>query len=406
MAQQKISAIFLYSYLLPQTGFMAIFFCHRQMFYKMTTLFLSLTAFAAVCSAQNPATQTNPENTDTVTGGIKPKFGSSTFYVAYFGLAYTRVHRDGRKKPFASSHTIGLNYSVVLHSLHPYYEGLFPQAIGKWSLSVKGGYDGLRRMNYYGLGNESKRSTSDNRFNWMRTHHQYAAIGISRWLGSHHELSGGVLYDGTQVLNDENRFVSKTLGTIDPETYNWQYFLSGRLSHTYQRLNHPQFPTRGVEWTTAVSHTENLRRSSRSFTRYATDLDAYLPLSATFSLAVRTGLCTLTGEPDFYQYNTVGGGRTLRGYRRWRFYGKTAFYNQNELRWLTGVDDGSAQGHFGFLVLYDQARVWLPGETSGKMHFGYGAGVIMAPYDKIWITSVFAISNEERRFHFTVGRDF
>jgi hemolysin activation/secretion protein len=256
-------------------------------------------------------------------------------------------------------------------------------------------------MNYYGLGNETKRLTTDNRFNWMRTRNQYASIGLSHRFAKYHTINWNVLYDGIQVLNDENRYVAKTRSTIDPAAFDWQYFLGNRLSYTYTNVNNEAFPTKGIDVTTAAGYTENLQRSGHSFARFTTDLDAYLPLSQTFSIAVRTGAATVTGNPDFYQYSTIGGGRTVRGYRRWRYYGKTAFYNQNELRWVTDVDRGSVYGHFGFLAHYDLGRVWLPGEVSDKLHTGYGAGVIIAPFDKVWVTTVYSFAEEERRFHFT-----
>lgn len=384
---------------------MRLAFRHTKAFLQHLFPTLVLSNLGTFCFAQNPVMQGEVAHKDTVTRGFKPNFGTDAFYIAYVGASYNVVKYRGNKQPYAASYAIGLNYSPILNSLHPYVEMLFPQAVGKWDLSFNGGYDGLRRMNYYGLGNESKRLTADNRFNWMRTRNQYALLGLSRRFAKYHKLNWSFSYDGIQVLNDANRYIAKNRSTIDPASFDWQYFLGGRLSYTFTKVDDEAFPIKGVDFTTAAGYTENLKRGGHSFARFSADLDAYIPLFASFSVAIRTGAATLAGNPDFYQYNTIGGGKTLRGYRRWRYFGKTSFYDQNELRWVTDVDRGSVYGHFGFLALYDLGRVWQPGEVSNKWHTGYGAGIILAPFDKIWVTTVYAFSPEENRFHFTVKRN-
>lgn len=372
--------------------------------FKKPILLPGLLAFSTLCSAQESTIYGPSDKKDTVTSGFKPNAGSDRFYRIYVGAAYNVVKYRHNKVPYAASHSIGINYSITENSFHPFYEGLFPQAIGQWGLSVKAGNDGIRRTSFYGLGNETKRLSDNNRFNWVRTHHQYADVGISRLFSGKQELSFGLLYDGIQVLNDENRFIAKNRQTIDPEDFKWQNFLSGRVRYTYSHVDNTALPTRGLQVTGTALYTESLKRRGHSFTRYTGDLDAYLPLSPSFTYIFRTGLATLTGRPDFYQYNTIGGTYTLRGYDWYRFYGKTSFYNQNELRWLRSVEIGTITGKFGLMAFYDLGRVWQPGESSGKMHYGYGLGLILAPMDRVVFTLMYGISNEDRRINTILNR--
>ena len=164
-------------------------------------------------------------------------------------------------------------------------------------------------------------------------------------------------------------------------------------------------PTKGFKLNAGASYQGNLHRGGHSFARYTADGEAYFPLSPEFSYLLKGGIATLSGSPDFYQYNVIGAGN-LRGYHRWRFYGKTAFYNQNELRWIRTVDHGSLYGRYGLFALYDIGRVWMPGESSNKLHFGYGAGLILSPLDKVRISVAYAISNEDKRIHFSAGKVF
>src|SRR5205085_5640838 len=105
------------------------------------------------------------ENKDTVTSGFKPKVGSDHNYRIYVGVAYSIVKHKNGKVPYSASHTIGLNYSISENSFHPYYESFFPQAFGKWGFAFKLGYDQVRRANYFGLGNETHKTTNNIRFN-------------------------------------------------------------------------------------------------------------------------------------------------------------------------------------------------------------------------------------------------
>jgi len=383
----------------------ASFFC-RVAFSKQTIFSLVFACSIVVSSAQKTAPYGSTKQKDTLISGFKPTAGSDRYYRIYVGVAYSLIKHHGGKLPYAASHTIGLNYSITENSFHPYYESHFPEAFGPWEFSYKLGYDGIRRTNYYGMGNETKRTTTDKHFNWLRTHHQYANVGVNRTFARYHRFSWDIVYDGIQVLDDKDRYIAKSRNTIDPAEFNWQYFMGSRLSYTYTHLDNPDIPTKGLSVNSAISYQQNLHRSGHSFARYSTDWEAYIPFSSTISYAFRAGLASLTGNPDFYQYNTVGGTNTLRGYERWRFYGRTAFYNQNEIRWIKALEKGGASGHLGFFALYDIGRVWLPDENSSKMHYGYGIGIILAPLDKLVASGAFAISNEDRTFHVTVGKTF
>lgn len=366
-------------------------------------LFLCSLMSAGKSMAQKTTTYGPGDIKDTVTRGFKPNVGSDRYYRIYVGASYNIVKYKGGKTPYAASHTIGLNYSITENSFHPYYESFYPQAIGNWNLAFKAGYDGIRRVSYYGLGNETHRESTDDKFNWVRSHHQYAALGVSRTLASHHQVDLDFLYDGIQVLNDENRYIGKSRQTIDPADFNWQYFVGSRLSYAFTTLDIPEFPMRGVSFKATAGYKENLNRGGHSFARYTGDLSAYLPLPSYFTYVFRTGFATLSGQPDFYQYNAIGGTQTLRGYQWWRFYGKTSFYNQNELRWLVPVQRGSISGHFGLLGFYDLGRVWMPGEESNKLHYGYGVGIILAPLDRFVFTLMYGISNEDKRLNTSLG---
>jgi hemolysin activation/secretion protein len=82
----------------------------------------------------------------------------------------------------------------------------------------------------------------------------------------------------------------------------------------------------------------------------------------------------------------------IRGYVLDRFWGNTAFYNSNELRYITNLRSYLLNGKIGLLVLYDNGRVWYKPESSGTWHYGYGGGLLLAPFNKFTGTVTYAQS--------------
>ena len=121
---------------------------------------------------------------------------------------------------------------------------------------------------------------------------------------------------------------------------------------------------------------QNLQETSRHFQNFVSALSVYIPFGRSFTIASRAGGATLIGDADFYHLNKLGGYMNLRGYDRERFTGKTVFYNNNELRWVTNTKNIFFNGQLGLFAFYDQGRVWQPLEVSNKWHYGYGGRIL------------------------------
>ncbi len=104
--------------------------------------------------------------------------------------------------------------------------------------------------------------------------------------------------------------------------------------------------------------------------------------------------------------NKLGGYVNLRGYDRERFSGKTIFYNNNELRWVTNTKNYFFNGEIGLLAFYDDGRVWQPLERSNKWHTGYGGGLILIPFNKLVLTGTYCISEEAKFLQLKAGLFF
>jgi len=336
--------------------------------------------------------------------GLKPSFFYNNYYRFYIGADYSFTKNKARDGSFSAKHSIGLNYSLVEKSFHPYYEGIFSELIGRWNFNVSAGYDEVRRFNYFGLGNESVPRSEDIEYHYLRLKDIYASFGIDQVFLTHHNIRLDFLYNGVKVIDNKGHFTSKEQGYVNPSAFNYNHFAGSQLSYSFIQTNDKIIPTKGVNFKITGSYTKNLSDPDHSVAKLGSSLNIYLPLFKPFSIAIKSGASTLSGDPETYQYNTLGGYYTLRGFWRYRFYGRSVFYNQNELRWLPEVKGYWFSGKMGLVGFYDQGRVWQPGETSTKWHHGYGGGIILSPFNKISFAVTYGISEETTRTNIRLGK--
>lgn len=316
------------------------------------------------------------------------------------GYTYRRYH--WRKEPFSWEQTLKANYSITNGSFGGDYEGIFNQVIGKWNLLIDGRYDQVLKHYYYGVGNDSKAAT-DYSFYRLQTSEGAGRIGLQRPFREHHALTVNALYENYKVLHDEGHFATATLPLTDPTVFNRKHFGGGGLTYAFSDENDAILPTKGVNGGVAVTHWRNLA-SGRGFQHYAANLGIHLPLGKAFSLSIRGAGTLIDGEAEFYQLPWIGGGQTLRGYRRERFRGEKAISNQNELRWMTNTRNSLFNGKFGLLAFVDNGRVWDDFDINQSWHTGVGGGVFIIPFNRFVIGVNYGISSEGRLFHFRFGK--
>lgn len=337
----------------------------------------------------------------------KKSFGPSVFYTYedrfYVGLDYEIQRQKWGKDPFGYSHGIDLRFSLSQGAPSITYKGTFNQVVGRWNLNLYANYDAVRWTNFFGFGNESEEVVDDHDYYRMRTREALVSAGLSRNIGKYMSVSVGPIYQTIKIINDEERYVASTYYNGE-KFFNSKHFGGAALEYAFIRFDRPIVPTRGVHFRSYVSHLQSLQQADKAVTRYGGDLYFYLPLFSRLVLACRVGGASLSGEPELYQYNSIGGSQTLRGYRRDRFWGKTAFYNSNELQWLFDVRSRVMNGTAGLIGLYDIGRVWLSGESSDSWHSGVGGGFLIAPFNRAMVSLTYGVSQEGGHFHLRYAR--
>jgi outer membrane protein assembly factor BamA len=310
-----------------------------------------------------------------------------------FRLAEVAPRHDEYGYPYGFDQSIQARYSISQNSFSFLYEGKFYQLFGRWNLTINGNYDWLIWTNFFGLGNDTRKTNSLTYYR-LSTGEYAGSIGINRFFASHHYLAIDLNIQGIEVFNKPGTFVTDSF-TNDRAYYSEHRIYTGlNASYTYQNVNDPNVPTSGIMFYAGGGYTINISDASKDFASYNSILQVYIPLIKKFSLAIRGGVSGISGNPEFYQYVSVGGPMTIRGYLRDRFWGNVALYNDNELRYITDFRINPIWGKIGLLALFDDGRVWVNNEQSSTLHSAYGGGLILAPLNKFTGVLSYAVSPE------------
>jgi hypothetical protein len=324
----------------------------------------------------------------------------------YAGLRYRMQKNRWRQEPFAWSQEVGVHYSISQNAFSAFWEGLYPNVIGKWGLTYRAEYDFIRWTNFYGMGNETVSVTRDINYYRMRSREWFVNAGLLRNFGRSTVQATG-FYQQVKSINDRDRYFGKVFAH-NRDVFETNPYAGLQLSYSYVNINDSVVPVSGFTILANAVYTNNFKQNE-FFQRYNAFAQVYVPLPDRFSLALRFGAETIVndevlGSGQAYEHAIIGGPRTVRGFRRERFWGKTAVYNSNELRFITNLRTYLLTGKIGVFGFFDQGRVWMPGEKSNKLHYSYGPGIIIVPYNKYNISATYGISEEIRLIQLRLNR--
>lgn len=331
--------------------------------------------------------------------GMKISFSYNNADRFYIRVGYRRHDYEWGKAPFGYESGIYLAYSLNQSAFSLLYDGTFNQLVGKWNLKVNLFADAIRWQNFYGLGNETK-SLNSALYYRMRTSEFNGYAGLQRDLSPRSSFAIGGFLQLTTIINDKDRYVTDYYPAFKLNAFDEYWFAGLQADYTYQNLDDRIIPTKGISINANATYKQDFTNPDRSFLRYGGIVRLYVPLVAKFSLCIYTGAYSVTNsDAEFFELPTIGGSINMRGFRRERFRGQTAFWDSNELRWITNARTHIMNGKVGLVGFVDDGRVWEPGENSSTLHVGYGGGVLIAPFNKFMLTATYGISNESKLIH-------
>ncbi len=344
------------------------------------------------------------------------------------GAQVTETIPGFRLHPVAATHTVGATVSVSTGGLAAFYAGRMQEAIGTIDLDV----DALAATprfvrNFYGFGNGTPELQDD------RERVDLARVQLDAGFGN--DVGQGLRFVAGPSVRyaDVSRTDSLTtpvdvLAQSRPDVYDPQVHAGAFARLSLTTAYGGAAPAQGVRLAATGAYRAGVTGAAKGYGQVGGEAQAYVPLlyARHLTLALRAGADHRFGDFPFFDAATVGGSRSVRGYRRDRFSGRTAAYAGAELRTnLFRLNTYALPLTVGALAFTDAGRVWAddvpltdvcdpPGQVcpdvdpdeGSSIHLGYGGGLFFNALDRAVLTLTVGHSDASTLVTFGTGFAF
>ena len=305
------------------------------------------------------------------------------------GAGINKIKYGFKKEPYASVQRINGSYAFATHAFRMRYTGDFISTFKKLDFYFDARLNGpTYAFNYAGIGNETRRAKDDDSANYYRVRQSairlYPAIK-KRFGGTSGFITLGPTLEVSDVQATGGRYITSAVPGIDSTIFNTKYFSGAKLMVNFDNADNMMAPRNGIRFNAAYAWTVNLEDRHRSFSSLDIQFSFYKSFDRNENIVLASQLGTGINYgygSEFFQLNTIGGQQGLRGYRTERFYGKTSFWHNTDVRArLTSSYNKTLPFTFGLFGSFDHGRVWVRNDASHIWHFSYGGGIWLAPVD-------------------------
>ena len=327
------------------------------------------------------------------------------------GLAPVFVNYGFKKSPYADRHALNTKYAVGTSGFQFDYQGVFIEALGKGNLNLKAQlHTPLYTANFFGLGNNTENLEGELGAEYYRVRQRYISLmpSFTRQVKQALTYGFGPTFESYRIELTGDRFIDGQEAILNPDIVKGLEFLGFQMHVKIENLNDPVFPTRGLKLSSEVGWILSLDNSDRNFPYYEGALSIYQQIDTKGSLVFATqvgGKHLFNNKFEFFQGAVLGGqgpDSNFRGLRRERFTGRSAWYQNTDLRWkVIDSDNSFLPFSLGIFGGFDHGRVWLDQEISNTWHYSYGGGFWLSPLDLLDLKfSFFQADREQLRFMF------
>ena len=325
----------------------------------------------------------------------------------YLGASIKHIAHNFRKSPFAYSHVLAVNHSLATNAFNFRFNSEFTKAVGAMDLVLNADIKAPNNVsNFFGFGNESRNliKTKPGKIDYYRTRYTQGDISmLLRKAGKSISFSFGPEYQfyGLDTADNNGRIIvnpAESGLSVTKVSQNKSWF-GGHLNIGIDTRNSSALPTRGINWQTSFKVLSGLKNTSGSVTQLSSDMSLYMSFSRNPKVVLATrfgGGINFGNNFEFFQAQYLGGTLNLRGFRKYRFAGKSMAYNNTDLRIkIADFRTYLFPGSIGLLFFHDIGRVWVDNDLSEKWHTGYGGGIYISPMRRTVIAISITKSNEE-----------
>jgi hypothetical protein len=339
-----------------------------------------------------------------ISAGFNPDDG------VYLG-GYLKLIRHGfGKAPYKSSHTISVMGAFATGAFNARYNAEFIGVFGRRSdLLFETDVKVPNITNFFGYGiNTIYDKSSPEKFRYYRARYTLGDISLQLRKNFSEKviMTLGPTFqfykmDSTDKFNRKRNITqSEDLGINPATAFAKQSYVGGKFSLIADTRNNRVMPTRGILWQTTVRYLFGLNDASYDeVTQVNSDFTFHIDIvKKTVVLANRTGGGHNFGDFEFYQAQYLGSDDNLRGYRKYRFAGRSKVFNNTELRIrLANFKTYLFPGSLGIFGFFDTGRIWVDddGDDNDKWVSGYGGGLWISPLRRIVLTITAAVSEED-----------
>lgn len=303
----------------------------------------------------------------------------------FLGGGMVWQHHELRAYPYAELHRVRFGLAFGRTTPRFEYDATFrpPQSRNFFRLAIHA--NGLARLNYYGLGNETTDVEANDDFFEANGQELRLRGAMHRELGAAGNVALGVSVSRFSDSDDEDSL----LATERP--YGSGGFSSTQLSASWSRDTRGPavadddatswrsdertgIPFRGSNSRLRIDLHPALLDVESWFTGIEASFTRYLPVSRRMTLAARVGGRHLVGEFPWQSAAFLGGADSVRGYRPQRFAGRSSLFANLETRIAVGRAVLLVPGELGVFVHADVGRVWVDEEVSDRWHPALGGG--------------------------------
>ena len=319
------------------------------------------------------------------------------------GFSVKFINQGFRKTPYKNMHDIGFAHAIATKAFEFRYAAEYFSVFGrKTDLITYLDIKAPNITNFFGYGDESiYDKTKPGEFRYYRARYNTGdlAVLLRKRFSDKVMFTFGPAYQYYSMDSTDN--LGRNIVTSKPgtNTFEKQSYLGGRYSFIVDTRNNKVLPMKGIFMRLTGRHLEGLNDNSYNFTQFNADFTFHLPIVPRRLILVnRTGGGHNFGDFEFYQAQYLGGEDNIRGYRKYRFAGRSKFFNNTELRWRVATFRTYLfPAYFGMFAFYDAGKLWEDGSDSSTGWLnGYGGGVWIAPLSRIVLSVSYTASKEDK----------
>lgn len=330
------------------------------------------------------------------------------------GGGFIRTTYGFRKEPFATRQQFIGGISFLTGAFKVKYRLDITDALGKTDLEIFADLQSPRNSNFYGFGNTSEYDPNERHRYYRFNYSDFLVEGLLRWnsINNNSTFKLGPVYRQTHV--DEDRFTSGGYISTQPweeleDPIGTQNYFGFTAKYKLDTRDDPVITKKGIRFNTSAYGLNRLDADFANFANINGEFDAYKTVKAPRDLTfgIRFGGAHNFGDFHYLLSNKIGGKKSLRGYRRDRFYGRSSLYNSVEVRYdLYNIRTIVFPFTIGLTAFNDVGRVWVKDDKSRVWHNSFGGGVYIKPVNAFALSVQLAKSNELLAFYFDLGFSF